>query len=103
MRHAPPTRRSTSQTGFVKPFGPHQRARCAGSVHTLNTISGGASKTRSMTSSLSAALAAGLMLAFSAMFFLLAFQFVQIIVQTVEALLPEAAIASHPIGSVLER
>src|SRR5258707_758610 len=34
---APPGRKSNSQTGLVNLWGPQQRARCFGSVHTLNT------------------------------------------------------------------
>src|ERR1700688_4368084 len=46
MRSAPPTRASISQTGLVKPFGPHHCASCLASVHALNTSARGASKTR---------------------------------------------------------
>src|ERR1700750_994190 len=42
MRIAPPTRGSTSQTGFVNPFGPHHSARCFASIHARNTNSGAA-------------------------------------------------------------
>src|SRR6266550_88920 len=42
MRIAPPTRGSTSQTGFVNPFGPHHSARCFASIHARNTNSGDA-------------------------------------------------------------
>src|SRR5712675_2248532 len=51
---APPGLSSTSQTGLVKPFGPHHSASCFGSVHALNTVSRGALKTRVMISSRSA-------------------------------------------------
>ena len=37
------------------------------------------------------------------MFLLLAFQFAKIVAETIEALLPETAIALRPIGDVLER
>ena len=43
----------------MKPRGPHQRARCSGCVHTLNTRARGASNTRERTrvrSSISAAI-----------------------------------------------
>src|SRR6266550_4603777 len=42
MRIAPPTRGSTSQTGFVNPFGPHHSAKCFASIHARNTNSGDA-------------------------------------------------------------
>src|SRR6476620_3922578 len=58
MRHAPPGRTSSSHTGLVKRCGPHHCSICFGSVHALNTISGGASKTRVMTSSPCSLLAA---------------------------------------------
>src|SRR5690348_6613907 len=50
MRMAPPGLASASQTGFVKPCGPHHRASWAGSVHALKTRSRGASKVRVRTS-----------------------------------------------------
>src|SRR5712692_9744976 len=101
MRMAPPGRASSSQTGFVNPCGPHHCATCFGSVHTLNTSSRDASKTRVMTSIRSDGSVAGLFL--SAMFLLLVLKFVQVIVQTIEALVPERAIVLHPVGDVLER
>src|SRR5580704_3879627 len=48
MRMAPPTRASISQTGLVKPFGPHHCASIAASVQALNTSARGASKIRVM-------------------------------------------------------
>ena len=44
MRSAPPTRGSISQTGLVKPLGPHHCAKCFGSVHASNTSARGASQ-----------------------------------------------------------
>src|SRR5438270_6204014 len=43
------------QAGVVNPFGPHQRLKCAGSVHARKACSRGASKTRLMTTSCSVA------------------------------------------------
>src|SRR5271167_2938764 len=54
MRMAPPTRASSSQTGLVKPFGPHHCASVAASVQALNTSARGASKVRVMVISRSA-------------------------------------------------
>src|SRR5260370_42150869 len=103
MRQAPPGLTSISQTGFVKPRGPHQCAMCLGSVHALNTSSRGASKTRVMTSSRCGALVTALFLSLlAAMLLLLLFQLDQIVFQTIEALLPETAVVLHPAGDVLE-
>ena len=59
----------------------------------------GASNTRVVTISRSAALLLALL---AAMLLLLVFQFTQIVVQTIEALLPEAAIVLRPVGDFLE-
>src|SRR5262245_48061564 len=85
---------------LVKPRGPHQCTRCSGSVQALKTRLRGASKTRVMTSTRSAGSVAVLLLA--AMFLLLLLQFAQIIVQTIETLLPDAPILLQPVGGVLE-
>src|SRR6266571_3434705 len=45
-RYAPPGRKSISQPGSVKPFGPHHLPMCSGSVHSFHMSSRGASKTR---------------------------------------------------------
>src|SRR5436190_21131700 len=101
-RNRPPGRKSSSQEVKVKPRGPHQRTRRSGSVHALKTRWGGASKMRVMTSTrCSAASAAALLPA--AMFLLLPLQLTQIIVQAIEALLPETAIVLQPLGGILER
>src|SRR5271168_3730625 len=44
QRNFPPTRKSISQTGAVKPFGPHHCITYFGSVHAFQTNSRGASK-----------------------------------------------------------
>src|SRR5207249_7688434 len=100
-RKAPPGRTSISQKGVVKPCGPHQRARCSGSVQALKTRRRGASKTRVMTSSRSSVWVAALVLASTCLPLL--FQLVQIILQAVKALLPEAAVVLQPVGGVFER
>src|SRR5918992_6148009 len=106
----PPTRKSIWQKGVVKPFGPHQRIIRSGSVHALNTSSRGASKMRSMTSSCSAGSTPGLfpgvmllLLCFLVVILLLlCLNLAQVIVQTVEALVPETPIVLQPVGDVLE-
>src|SRR6202050_2369535 len=45
-RDFPPTRKSISQAGQVKPFGPHHCMMYFASVHAFQTNSRGASKTR---------------------------------------------------------
>src|SRR5260370_14426467 len=112
IRKAPPGRRSISHTGLVKPRGPHHFAKWSGSVHILNTSSRGASMRRLRMSSRSAAAVAGCaigivprMVASAAWFagsgFLRGLDFLQILVQPVEALFPEPAVVLDPIGDVL--
>src|SRR5215216_7150479 len=50
-RHAPPVRRSTSQTSSDQPVGPYQHRTSSGFVHASKTRLGGASKTRVMRTS----------------------------------------------------
>src|SRR5271170_3491263 len=45
QRNFPPTRKSISQKGAVKPFGPHHCITYFGSVHAFQTNARGASKT----------------------------------------------------------
>src|SRR6266404_4305082 len=99
-RKAPPGRASILQEGIVKPCGPHQRTRRSGSVHALKTRARGASKTRSMMSVRSAVVAVGLVLA--AMSPSLPLQLAQVVVQAIEALLPETPIVLQPVCGVLE-
>src|SRR5579862_9258361 len=104
MRQSPPTRTSSSQTGFVKPSGPHHRASCSGSVHASNTTSGGASKNRVMTISRSCDSAAPLVLLLPDMTLRLPLLHLpQIIVQTVQAFFPEAPVVPHPVRDFLQR
>src|SRR5215472_4652405 len=96
-RYAPPTRMSMSQWIVVKPCGPHQRATCSGCVQALNTNRRGVSMTRVTTSSRSA------VLMFASTSLLLALQFLQVVLQPVEALFPEAAVIFQPVSRALER
>src|ERR1700749_2721728 len=92
---APPTRKSNAVVVVVKPPGPHHFPTCAGSVHTFQTISRGASSVRvvMMVASPSGAIA----LAFAAaMFLLLGLQVFEIVVETVEARVPQLAIFLEP-------
>src|SRR5579859_8138982 len=100
MRIAPPGRRSISQIGAVNPLGPHQRASRSGCVHALNTSSRGASNVRVMTSSRFAAVDS---VSLAAIHPLLDLHFTQIVVQAIEALVPEVAVPLHPVGDVPQR
>src|SRR5262245_4396811 len=99
-RKAPPGRTSISQKGVVKPRGPHHCAKRPGSVQALKTRRRGASKTRVMTSSRSSVWVAAFVLASMS---LPLFQLVQIVIQAIEALLPETAIVFQPVAGILER
>src|SRR5258708_29502194 len=81
----------------VKPRGaPCQRSRCSRWVQASNTRRRGASKTRVITSVGSAICVAGSV--FAAMFLLLGLKLFQVIVQTVQTLVPETAAVVHPIS-----
>src|SRR3989442_15931206 len=69
-------------------FGPHHFCRCSGCVNTSKTRSRGASKTRSMTSSL---IGTSTTLSLAAMSLLLHAQFLQVLGETIEPLLPDDA------------
>src|ERR1700733_9570124 len=101
MWSAPPGRKSSSQIGFVKPFGPHHRARCCGSVQAWKTSARGASMRRVMTSSRSGKAGIGLFL--SVMLRFLGLQFVQVVVQAIEAVVPEAPVMREPVGDLAQR
>src|SRR5438093_12442342 len=98
---APPGRTSIVHEGVVKPCGPHHRIRRSGSVQALKTRWGGASKTRVMTSSRSADFGAALFLATMPPPF--RSQVLQIAIQPIEALVPEAAIVLQPVPGLPER
>src|SRR5271169_4855201 len=49
QRNFPPTRKSISQKGAVKPFGPHHCITYFGSVHAFQTNARGASNTLVIT------------------------------------------------------
>src|SRR5690242_12744141 len=102
LRHFPPGRTSISSATTARPSGPHHCIACLGSVQAANTISRGASRRRVMTSSRSA-VSGALGLASLAAILLLPLQLAQVIVQAVEALLPEAAIMLDPARHILKR
>src|SRR5271155_5199905 len=98
----PPGRTSISSIVMLKPSGPHQFTRCVGLVIACHTSSRGASRIRVKTISRSAVLSAGLLFV-SAMMLLLFFQFLQIGVEAIQALLPDNSILFHPIRNLLKR
>src|SRR3984885_9641012 len=97
QRSFPPTRKSISQTGAVKPFGPHHCMMYFGSVHAFQTNSRGASKIL-VTTIRSISLTV-----FSVICDLLFLHLIYNYIQFVEALFPESAIADCPVADCLDR
>src|ERR1700744_1412493 len=96
-RNFPPTRKSISQTGEVKPFGPHHCITYFGSVHAFQTNSRGASKTLVITIG---------SVSFNVFFVISDLLFLHLLyncIQFVEALFPESAIANRPVADCLDR
>src|SRR5690348_6491059 len=81
-RQRPPGRGSSVTAAPVKPCGPSQLARWSGRVHAVNTSSRGASNTRVMVRS-------GI-----------AGQGPQVLLEAVEAAVPEPAVGPDPVGDV---
>src|SRR5271170_2282483 len=95
-RNFPPTRKSISQAGQLKPFGPHHCITYFGSVHAFQTNSRGASKTLVTTiRSISLTM-------FSVISDLL-LHLIYNYVQFVETLFPESAIIDRPVADCLNR
>src|SRR5579871_2141142 len=96
-RNFPPTRKSISQAGQLKPFGPHHCITYFGSVHAFQTNSRGASKTL-VTTIRSVSLT---------VFFVISdlrfFHLIHNHIQLVETLFPESAIANRPVAYCLYR
>src|ERR1700735_2736373 len=96
-RNFPPTRKSISQKGAVKPFGPHHCIAYFGSVHAFQTNSRGASKTLVTTNR---------SVSFTVSFVIADLRFFHLIhnhIQLVETLFPESAIANRPVADCLYR
>src|ERR1700683_2786799 len=96
-RNCPPTRKSISQAGQLKPFGPHHCITYFGSVHALQTNSRGASKIL-VTTIRSISLTV-----FSVISDLLFLHLIYNYIQFVETLFPESAIADRPVADCLNR
>src|SRR5882757_8690641 len=101
-RQTPPTRKSKACVVRVKPSGPHHCARCSGSEKAANTRSRGALNTRepmiergSRSRSMLFVAATAFLLGFgwSGLFAVRRFRLdrLQIILEAIEPLLPEAA------------
>src|SRR5262245_56888350 len=92
----PPGRTSIECVVVVKPRGPHHRPTCSGSVQASKTSAGGAANTRVKTSSRSDSRCVVTVL-------LLLLHPAQVLIEPVEALLPEPAVVLHPAGDLLQR
>src|SRR5262249_8733880 len=105
-RYLPPVRTSISHDSRGTPidFGTHHRLNSSGLVHASNTMRAGASKVRVTTSSRSdfrstvvrLSVAVGSLCPLSSIGFLLEFQFLDDLVQLVEACVPELAVSLDP-------
>src|ERR1700679_1985018 len=96
-RNFPPTRKSISQAGQVKPFGPHHCITYFGSVHAFQTNSRGASKTLVTTIR---------SVSFPLRFVMTNLRLLHLLydhIQLVETLFPESAIAKRPVTDRLDR
>src|SRR5579864_1783626 len=97
QRNFPPTRKSISQKGAVKPFGPHHCITYFGFVHAFQTNARGASKTL-VTTIRSVSL--------TVIFPIPELRFFHLIhnhIQLVETLFPESAIISRPVAHCFYR
>src|ERR671919_866261 len=105
MRHFPPGRKSSSQLATSYFLGPHHLDRCSHEVCASNTRSRGASKTRVMTISRSDGVATVSLLPLPPIALLLSsvLELLQVLVQPVVALLPEAAVPFGPVRDLPER
>src|SRR5438128_1291895 len=99
-RHTPPGRKLYALVVVEKPSGPHHCARCSGLVHAVHTSSRGASSTRVAMIDRGSCSRSTLFLALTLL--LLGLQYLQIILQPIEAFLPQPAVALEPVVDVLE-
>src|SRR5262245_5604224 len=111
-RYVPPARTSISQESRDRPndFGTHHRLNSSGLVHASNTMRAGPLKVRVTTISRSDFrstvvrffMAVGSLSLFASIDLLLPFQFLDNVVQLVEACLPEPAVPLDPCHLVLQ-
>src|SRR6266540_202481 len=105
IRQPPPGRKSRSHFAISYFLGPHQCDMCSHDVCASNTRSRGASKTRVMTISRSdGVVIVSLLLPLPPIALLLSsrLELLQVLLQPVVALLPEAAVPLGPLGDLLE-
>src|SRR5207245_5060637 len=95
QRNFPPTRKSISQKGAVKPFGPHHCITYFGFVHASQTNARGASKTLVIT------IRSVSLTVFFVISHLRFFHFVYNQIQLGEVVFPVSAIASRPVCACL--
>src|SRR5262249_4125580 len=91
----PPTRKSISQKGAVKPFGPHHCITYFGFVHASQTNARGASKTLVTTIR---------SISFTVLFLMSKLRFFHLLyncIQFVETLFPELTIVNRPVADCL--
>src|SRR5581483_6669511 len=99
-RQMPPGRNSKLCVVVVNPLGPHHCARCFGSVKAANTSSRGASNSR--LPMIERGSVSRSTLFFTPTFSLLRLQGFEIVVESVEPLLPQATIAFEPIVNAFQ-
>src|SRR3954471_19292134 len=109
-RHTPPGLKSNALVVVRKPSGPHHCARCFGSVHTDQTRSRGAATSRVPTITFGSESRSMLLVAATLLLLLLwgfllrrfRLQRAEVVLQTVEPLLPKPAILLEPIVDALQ-
>src|SRR5271155_3997290 len=97
QRNFPPTRKSISQKGAVKPFGPHHCITYFGFVHAFQTNWRGASNTL-VTTIRSVSLTVFFVISGLRFFYLIHNH-----CELVETLFPESAIINRPVADCLDR
>src|SRR5258705_10825866 len=97
QRNFPPTRKSISQKGAVKPFGPHHCITYFGFVHASQTNARGAS-TSLVTTIRTVSLTVSFVISDLRFFHLIHNH-----IQLVETLFPESAIPNRPVAECLHR
>src|SRR6266545_2512336 len=102
-RHLPPTRTSILSTTVEYLRGPHHLGMSSGSIIVLNRSSRGASKTRVSSISRSEGNVSVIVLSLAITVFLLLLHPMKDFIQSLEALLPEPAVALDPLVGLPER
>src|SRR5258708_13559662 len=97
QRNFPPTRKSISQKGAVKPFGPHHCITYFGFVHASQTNARGASKT--LVTTIRSVSLTGFFVISDLRFFHLIHNHIQLL----ETLFLESSIANRPVTHCLYR